>query len=189
MSASFAFREESLLRRWAIFPPRGNRRPSPFARHLCYEAQVAGVESWLTSNWFSLLQSLGIIFGLVFTAVSVRRDTAARQASDLLSLSERHQELWSELYKRAELQRIRGEEADLVASPVTPAEREFLRLVFVHFYAGWLLAKRGSLVRMAAVREDTRNFFSLPIPRAVWKETHAGMDPKFIAFVNSCTNS
>src|SRR5437763_12845497 len=131
---------------------------------------MAGFEEWLTNNWFSLLQSLGIICGLLFTATSIRRDTAARRASDLLSLSERHQDLWSELYRRPELSRIRRKEVDLLGEPVTAAEAEFLRLVFVHFHVGWLLVKRGGLIQMRALKEDVRTFFSLPIPRTVWKE-------------------
>src|SRR5438552_15988241 len=109
---------------------------------------MAGFEEWLTNNWFSLLQSLGIVGGLFFTAASIRRDTAARRASDLLSLSERHQELWSELYRRPELRRIRSKEVDLVAEPVTGAEDAFLKLVFVHFYVGWLLARTGALLEL-----------------------------------------
>src|SRR5258706_16204147 len=104
---------------------------------------MAGFEEWLTNNWFSLLQSLGIICGLLFTATAIRRDTAARRASDLLSLSERHQELWSELYRRPELHRIRRKEVDLVAEPVTSMEEEVFKLVFFHFHLGWLLVKRG----------------------------------------------
>src|SRR5258706_15843061 len=116
---------------------------------------MAGFEEWLTNNWFSLLQSLGIICGLLFTATSIRRDTAARRASDLLSLSERHQDLWSELYRRPELCRIRSKEVDLLASPLTGAEIEFLRLVLVHFYTGYLLAqKSGALLSMEAYVAD-----------------------------------
>jgi len=146
---------------------------------------MAGFEEWLTNNWFSLLQSLGIICGLLFTATSIRRDTAARRASDLLSLSERHQDLWSELYRRPELRRIRSKEVDLLANPVTGSEEEFLKLVFVHFYTGWLLARKGALLEMNAFKEDVRTFFSLPIPKAVWKEAHEGRDPKFVEFVDA----
>src|SRR5687768_1614758 len=130
---------------------------------------MVALGEWVTTNWFSLLQSLGIIFGLFFTATAIRRDTVARRASDLLSISERHQELWSELYRRPELRRIRSKEVDLLAEPVTAAEEEFLKLVFVHFHVGWLVAQRGALVPMEAVTKDVRTFFSLPIPKTVWR--------------------
>ena len=148
----------------------------------------AALGEWATNNWFSLLQSLGIVFGLLFTATAIRRDAAARRASDLLSLSERHQELWSELYRRPELRRIRSKEVDLVAEPVTPAEEEFLKLVFVHFHVGWLVARRGALVPMEAVKQDVRTFFSLPIPKIIWKAVCDSTDPKFVEFVVTCVN-
>lgn len=141
---------------------------------------------WLTDNWFALLQSLGIICGLLFTAISIRRDTASRRASDLLALSERHQELWAELYRRPELSRIRSKEADLLANPVTALEVEFLRSVFVHFFTGYLLARNGALLQMNAFKADVQNFFSLPIPKAVWRENRDGRDPEFVNFVEAC---
>src|SRR5258706_13003324 len=131
---------------------------------------MAGFEEWLTNNWFSLLQSLGIICGLLFTATSIRRDTAARRASDLLSLSERHQDLWAELYRRPELRRIRSKDVDLLANPVTGSEEEFLKLVFAHFHTGWLLARNGALVQLEVFAEDVHTFFALPIPKTVWKD-------------------
>src|SRR5439155_20149793 len=127
----------------------------PLSPAICgITAQMAGSWEWLANNWFSLIQGLGIICGLLFTAFSIRRDTAARRASDLLSLSERHQELWAELYRSPELRRIRNREVDLLAEPVTAAEEEFLKLVFVHFHVGWLVAQRGALVPMEAVKKD-----------------------------------
>ena len=148
---------------------------------------MAAFRDWLTNNWFSLLQSLGIIGGLLFTAISIRRDTAGRRASDLLSLSERHQELWAELYRRPELTRIRNREVDLIAAPLTSAEQDFLRLVLVHFYTGFLLARKGALLQMRALKADVRTFFSLPLPRAVWKDARNEMDPKFVDFVEAQT--
>ncbi len=141
---------------------------------------------WLTNNWFSLLQSVGIICGLLFTAISIRRDTASRRAGDLLILSERHQELWAELYRRPELSRIRSKEVDLLANPVTTLEVEFLRAVFVHFFTGYLLARNGSLLQMKVFQADAQNFFSLPIPKAVWRDNRDGRDPEFVSFVEAC---
>jgi hypothetical protein len=39
---------------------------------------------------------------------------------------------------------------------------------------------------MATLKEDIQTFFSLPIPKMVWKETQRGTDPKFISFVEAC---
>src|SRR5438552_2913476 len=123
---------------------------------------MAFLLKWLAENWFPLFQAFGIIGGLLFTSASLRRDTEARRTSDLLALSARHHELWSELHRRTDLQRVLSSEVDLIATPITRAEEEFLKLVFVHFYTGWLLANRGALVSIEALRADARSFFALP---------------------------
>jgi hypothetical protein len=149
---------------------------------------VAALSLWLQQNWFTLLQSAGIIFGLLFTALTIRRDTKARRATDLLSLAQHHRELWGELHRRPELRRVLENVVDLIAAPITPAEQEFLNVVFVHFYTGWLLAKSGvvAMIPKRAVAADIRSFFSLPIPNAVWQQSRECRDPKFVQFVEKC---
>jgi hypothetical protein len=82
-----------------------------------------------------------------------------------------------------------SQEIDFLASPITGAETAFLRLVFVHFYTGWLLAKRGALVSLTALAADVKSFFTLPLPRAVWKESREGRDDAFVKFVESSVNN
>jgi hypothetical protein len=147
---------------------------------------VGGVARWLTDNWFTLLQSVGIFFGLVFAGLSFRRDARARQTSDLLSLTEQHRELWSELHRRPDLGRVLRKEVDLLSAPMTEAEEEFLNVVCVHFYTGWLLAKSGALplLSMEAVASDVRSFFALPLPRFFWRNARSGRDTRFVEFVD-----
>lgn len=132
------------------------------------------------------LQTIGIIGGLVFTAISIRQATNARKASDLLTLTEQHRELWNQVYSCPGLDRIFAESVDLVGSPVTVAEAWFMNEVIVHFHTGWQITSKGSLLALDAVRADVRNFFSLPIPHAVWKRTKDARDPKFVEFVEDC---
>jgi hypothetical protein len=147
---------------------------------------MASLFLWLNQNWFALLQSVGIVCGLLFTSLSIRRDTRARRTTDLLTLTERHHDLWSEIHRRPELQRILNKEVDLVSRPVSTTEQEFLNLVFVHFYTGWLLAKSDALVPLEAMAADIRAFFGLPIPRFIWKQARDARDPKFVGFVDAC---
>lgn len=94
-----------------------------------------------------------------------------------------HRDLWNEAHSRPDLSRVFATEADLVAQPITVAEERFLNEVIVHFATGWQLARNGSLVTLDAMRADVRNFFSLPIPNAVWRETKKRRDPQFVRFV------
>lgn len=142
--------------------------------------------AWFNENWFLLLQSVGIVGGLLFTAFSIIRETRARRTSDLLALAEQHRELWRELREHPELSRVRDANSDPAASPVTTAESEFLNLAIVHFNTGWLLAREGALVTLDSLRRDVRSFFSLPIPRAVWETTKGQRERRFAQFVDGC---
>lgn len=142
--------------------------------------------TWLSENWFLLLQGLGIVGGLVYTALSLRADVRARRTSDFLALAEHHRELWREIQQRPELARVLRVEVDLTDGPLTPAEEDFLNLVIVHFNTGWLMASEGALLTLEGVARDVRTFFSLPLPRAVWNRTTDGRDPRFVDFVEAC---
>jgi len=138
---------------------------------------------WLKDNWFTLLQTVGIVGGLLFTAVSVRQSTKARRASDLLSLTQQHRELWAEVYTRSGLERIFAEHVDLVGNPITVAEERFLNQVIVHFQTGWELSRNGFLLPRSAMEKDVYSFFSLPLPQFVWKQSKDGREPEFVRFV------
>ena len=141
---------------------------------------------WFNDNWFSLCQSGGIIGGLIFTAVSIRRDLKARRISGLLALTEQHRELWNEIYRRPDLERVFASSVDLVAQPMTTVEERFLNETTIHFSTGWQLACDGSLLTLGALIPDAKWFFSLPLPNAVWEQTKSTRDPKFVSFIEKC---
>ena len=139
--------------------------------------------AWMRENWFPLLQGIGIMGGLIFTAISVRQATHARKVSDLLELTKLHHEVWQQASTRAELTRVLARDIDLGANPVTVAEERFLNEVIVLFITGWQLARHGSLLTLDALRADIRGTFKLPIPRAVWQESRTKRDAAFASFV------
>lgn len=140
--------------------------------------------AWLDLNWFSLVQSIGIIGSLWLTAAALRGDSRARRVSDLLELTGHHRELWAEVHRRPELGRILQAEVDLVGAPISTAEEEFLNLVIVHFHTGMLLAKDGEAIGLDALAKDAGAFFALPIPQAVWGRTKENWDARFVAFID-----
>ena len=147
---------------------------------------MAGSFPWVQDNWFSLVQTAGILAGLLFTAWSFRRTSLDQRTSNRLSLAGHHRELWECAHQDAALQRIFATEPDLVAAPVTFEEREFLLEVIYHFQTCLELAREGGLVSLRALRLDAATFFGLPIPRAVWRETRASRDPRFVTFIEEC---
>ena len=141
---------------------------------------------WVGENWFPLVQTLGIVTGLLVTGQTLRSDLRSRRITDHLALAQLQRDLWDQLRNRPELLRILEEEADLVACPVTVAERDFLNSVFVHYINGWMVAQDAGLLTLEALSLDVRGFFGLPIPHTVWKQTQGHFDPKFVAFIEEC---
>lgn len=144
---------------------------------------MAAFLPWFDQNWFTLIQTLGIMGGLWLTSATLRRDRQARKLGDLLTLAGQHRDLWSDAHRRPELGRIMQADVDLVAQPVSTSEEEFLNLVIVHFYTGWLLAREAALLRLDVLGTDAGSFFALPLPRWVWAQTRHRRDPQFIRFV------
>lgn len=144
---------------------------------------MGAVLAWIEENWFSLAQSAGIIGGICFAAVGLHRDARARRISALLSQAEQHRELWAEAHRRPELGRVVQPVVDLVAAPLSVAEREFVNVAMVHFHTSWLLSRGGSLLTPDVLTSDARWFFDLPVPRAVWEETKHLRDARFVRFV------
>jgi hypothetical protein len=144
---------------------------------------VADIASWFKAEWFSLVQTAGVVGGLIFTGVTISRDAKAKEAANLLAFAERHRLLWSELLERPELQRIFSETADLSESPITQAEEVFLNLAFVQYEAGWRMAKNVDRNDLKPLKADVRKFFTLPLQRVVWDKTKGSRNPKFVRFV------
>jgi hypothetical protein len=147
---------------------------------------VRDVSAWLFNNWFALLQGVGIVAGLLFTGISLRREAASRRLNAMLTLTAQHRDLWNEVHRRPELGRILSDSVDLVGHPITLAEEEFLNIVFVHFSTGWELSVRHGLISRDAFGEDVRRFFQLPIPKVVWERTKGVREPGFVRFVAEC---
>ncbi len=145
--------------------------------------EIAG---WFRDNWFSLVQSGGIVAGLVFTAWSLRRDGRDRRTATRLGLAEHHRELWAEVHRRPDLARLLRDDTDLVLDPVTSGEEEFLNVAIYHFQTCWELSREGQLLSRTALELDARSFFSHPIPHTVWTRSRHWRDPAFVAFIDSC---
>lgn len=139
--------------------------------------------AWLDQNWFTLIQTLGILGSIWLTRAALRRDARARKLGDYLVLAGHHRELWSEIHRHAQLARVLQPEVDLLASPMSIAEAEFLNIAIVHFQSGWLVAKDGGLITLDVLMADVRAFFSLPLPRAVWEQTRHMRDPNYVRFI------
>jgi len=141
---------------------------------------------WITGNWFDLLQSLGIVGGLLFTAWSLRSETTTRRVNNLLAITKGHRDVWTEFYRRPELKRVLSDRADVGQDEITREEEIFINLVVLHLSCVFYARKTGLVFKLEGLRRDVGWFFSLPIPRAVWSKTKLLQNDDFVMFVETC---
>jgi hypothetical protein len=141
---------------------------------------------WIVSNWFTILSAVVAVASLLFTGVSLRSETKARQIGNLLSLTQNHREIWSLPIRDSKLNRVLDLSLNLETHPVTREERIFVNLVIQHVSSAFQALRRGLDVNIERLDEDVREFFTLPIPAAVWKNAKALQNTSFIQFVETC---
>ena len=141
--------------------------------------------AWFTTHWFDLLQTTGIVGGLVFTGLTLHRDTRTQQATNVLKLTSEHRSLQMELITRPSLGRILREDADLKKEPVTYEEMKFVSLMIAHLYSTYQTAKLDVLKQPEGLTADIRGFFALPIPHKVWEEVAHLQDADFLRFIEA----
>jgi hypothetical protein len=140
---------------------------------------------WLAENWFNLFSSLGIIGGLWFTAISLRSETKTRRIANLLTVTTNHREIWKEYFRNPELARVLDASANVAKRPVTPAEQLFVGLIIFHISNVFYAMKDDLFIKLEGSRRDIAQFFSLPVPKAVWTKTKLLQNHDFAAFIES----
>jgi len=140
---------------------------------------------WFTENWFNLFSSLGIIGGLLFTAVSFHSETKTRRIANLLTITANYREIWEELFHSPELARVIDPKADLAKQPVTPQEYLFVGQVISHINSVFYATNDELVIEWEGLRRDVAQFLSLPIPKAVWIKTKLLQNQDFAAFIES----
>lgn len=147
------------------------------------------MSGWIAENWFDLLSAVGIIGSLLLTAVSLQSGTKTRRVGNLLTLTQNHREIWSELFDHRELRRVLSPDPDLSKTPMSLDERWFANLVIQHLSSAYEALKSGLAIKPEGLANDVGWFFSLPIPRAVWEGIEPLQNPDFVDFVRGCLHA
>ena len=143
---------------------------------------------WLAENWFTLLNAVGIVGGLLFTGHSLRSETKTRRIANLLSLTTDHRDIWKQIFTRPQLSRILDPNADTSSKPVTREEEIFVNLVIQHLSVVFHAMRDELTIKPEGLRRDVWWFFSLPIPQTVWEKMKVLQNDKFVAYVEECRN-
>jgi len=138
-------------------------------------------------SWFVVIQTVGIVGGLLFTASSLRLNARAQRIGNLLTVTEHYRNTWSVLYQRPDLSRVLDPKADIAhGEGVTEQEMLFTRLLFMHLNGVYSAQKDGLFMRLDGLEKDIRRFLSLPIPRAAWEQFKDFQNGDFVRFVEAC---
>ena len=149
------------------------------------------------ASWESWVQTVCVVVSLLISgqhlryagesirdaADAKRKDAEARADTNLIALTQLHQNLWLAIRKDPDLKRISRKSVDLSASPVTQEEEDALIVIIVQYQLGWNFARKDEALTDAAFAKDVRGYFSRPIPNAVWNSTKENMDTEFVKFV------
>ena len=142
--------------------------------------------AWFAENWFDLLSTFGIVASLLFTAHSLRGETKTRRISNLITLTQNHREIWTELLKHPELGRVLAAQPEIRKEPITIQEEILVNLVIQQLHTVFHAMSDKLVLRPEQLRRDIRGFFALPIPRAIWEKNKIFQNEGFVAFVEEC---
>jgi hypothetical protein len=145
-----------------------------------------GIVEWATIHWIDVLQSIGILAGLLFTAYGTRADSRERKVQSVFALTAAHRDIWSKLYEHPHLARVLRPAVETKSLRLSNEEELFVHMLILHLASSYLARKLGMYLQEDGLRLDVKEFFSLPIPRAVWEKSKVYQDSDFVQFVESC---
>jgi hypothetical protein len=143
---------------------------------------------WLAANWFTLIQTVGVVGGLFYSATVWRLDAKVRRTEVILALTEAHRKIWEKMIEQPELARILDADIDLRTVPPSAAERRFVLLVILHLDTVRLAVKEGAYDASTGMRDDMRAFLALPVPREVANSVLPYQAPQFQEYLHEFMN-
>lgn len=84
-----------------------------------------------------------------------------------------------------ELARVLDSSADTTLQPVTRGENEFVNMAIQQLFAAYQTMQNDLTIKPENIRNDVAEFFSLPVPAAVWRKAKPLQNLDFALFVDS----
>lgn len=147
------------------------------------------VIAFITRNWLEILQSAGIIAGLLASAYTIHKDAQVQRVQNLFTVTKNHREIWSNIVEKPELARVLDPSPDLDRHPITDAERLFVLFLILHLASSFEATKYGMYFAEKGLQADVREFFSLPVPRVIWTQVGKYQRQDFINFVETALDT
>jgi len=142
-----------------------------------------GVTNWVTEHWFDFFQTIGIIASFLVAAYATWKDERARKIGNSIAINDQYRNIWKVIYEHPELARVLDVDAD--AKDISIGEELFVTTLISHLSTVFRAMKYGEFVTLEGLQKDVKEFFALPIPKAVWEKFKSLQDRKFAAFVEN----
>lgn len=142
-----------------------------------------GIGEWVVQNWFGLLQTVAITTGLFATVHNIRVDRRERMVTTQFRIAAADREIWSRLADNPRLDRVLREDVDLSRSPMAIEEELLVQFLILHLRATFKARQAKMDFADDQIGLDMRSFFTLPIPREVWRRSRQFQDSDFVEFV------
>jgi hypothetical protein len=120
---------------------------------------------------------------LLTSAYTIWKESEVWRIQNLFTLTKNHREIWSQVVEKPDLARVLEAALDLRKNAVTEAERLFVLFLILHLASSFEATRHGMYFAEHGLRADVRRFFTLPIPRMVWKEIKEYQRPDFVGFI------
>lgn len=143
------------------------------------------ISHWFWEVWHGLLGDVGVIASVTIATIALFSDNKTSRVSNLLTLTQNHHELLKPLFRNADLSRVQDTEVDLEAKPLTEAETAYINVRIQHLFSAYRAMQDDLTIRPEGFEADIRDFFSLPLPKAVWDKIRPFQNRDFVAFVES----
>lgn len=144
-----------------------------------------GAIHWLGEHWFDLFQTVGIVGSLLLAAYTAWKDERARRIGNSIAINGQHRTLWKDIYEHPQLTRVLEKDADVAEIPISIGEELFVTSLVAHLSTVFRAMKHGEFVKLEGLQNDVREFFVLPIPKAVWEKLKPFQDANFSEFVET----
>ena len=147
-----------------------------------------GFLHWVSTNIQVIIADVGIIGGLLFNGFQMRSEAKTRRVANLLTVTANHREIWHAMFANPHLKRVLDRNASLDVKAATESEEIFVITVILHLASVFAAQKNNLIVKEEGLRRDVWDFFSRPIPAAVWEKMKILYNDDFVLFVESCRN-
>ncbi|MEM6724857.1 MAG: hypothetical protein AAF598_12510, partial [Bacteroidota bacterium] len=131
-----------------------------------------------------VVQTIFIISGFIFTAISYRKEIASRKVYTLIQLSQIKKEIWDEFIDNPSLHRINQRDVDLEKHPITIEERYHVKQHILQMYSVFLANKYEQIELPEEFLLDMKDFLSFTIPNKIWQSISPYQAKGFIQFID-----